>query len=101
MYFSPKALFLFSGDDVKNVFQAIQRLSGNDERFIIQICDVLNKVFSKGREIEEMKQKIKDFREKADTTEDQTDNQSKLKEIKYYDITLEHPCCASHTSVFY
>lgn len=59
-------------------FQAIQRLSGNDDQFIIQICDVLNKVFTKGKEIDEMKQKIKDFREQADTTDDQHDNQGKL-----------------------
>ena len=64
---------------VLELFQGIQRLSGNDERFIVQICDVLNKVFSKGREIEDMKQKIKDFREKAETTEDQPDNHGNLK----------------------
>ena len=75
-------------------FQAIKRLSGNDERFIIQICDVLNKVFSKGREIEDMKQIIKDFREKAFTTEDQPDY--KGTKMKNYDISF----CPIHVSVY-
>lgn len=43
-------------------FQAIRRLSGDDEHLIKKICEIINKVFCKGKEMEKMMEDLKDFR---------------------------------------
>lgn len=45
-----------------SIFQAIRRLTADDEQLIKKICEIMNKVFCKGKEMEKMMEDLKDFR---------------------------------------
>lgn len=45
--------------------KAIRRLTKDDEQFIKQLSDILNKVFYKGSELDQMMEKLNDFRKLA------------------------------------
>lgn len=45
--------------------KAIRRLTADDEQFIKQLSDILNKVFYKGSELEQMMENLNDFRKLA------------------------------------
>lgn len=45
--------------------KAIRRLTADDEQFIKQLSDILNKVFYKGSELDQMMEKLNDFRKLA------------------------------------
>lgn len=42
--------------------QAIRRLTADDEQLIKKICEIMNKVFCKGKDMEKMMEDLKDFR---------------------------------------
>lgn len=46
-------------------FQAIQRLTDYDGQVIQRICTILNQLFCKGQEFDEMMEELKRFRETA------------------------------------
>lgn len=46
-------------------FQAIQRLTGYDGQVIQSICTIMNRLFCKGQEFDEMMEELKRFRETA------------------------------------
>lgn len=45
--------------------KAIRRLTKDDEQFLKQLSDILNKVFYKGSELDQMMEKLNDFRKLA------------------------------------
>lgn len=45
--------------------KAIRRLTKDDEQFLQQLSDILNKVFYKGSELDQMMEKLNDFRKLA------------------------------------
>ena len=51
------------------LLQAIQRISDNDEKLIIQICDNINKVFYNANDLNNIQERIKDFQKKEGETE--------------------------------
>lgn len=45
--------------------KAIRRLTKDDDQFLKQLNDILNKVFYKGSELDQMMEKLNDFRKLA------------------------------------
>lgn len=45
--------------------KAIRRLTKDDEQFLKQLSDILNKVFYKGSELDQLMEKLNDFRKLA------------------------------------
>lgn len=44
------------------LFQAIRRLSKDNVKLMEDTCDILNRVFTKGKDMETMMEKLKDFK---------------------------------------
>lgn len=44
--------------DLDILFQAIERLSSNDPKLMQSSCDIMNKVFTKGKDLQKMIEKL-------------------------------------------
>lgn len=44
------------------LFQAIRRLSKDNVKLMEDTCDILNRVFTKGKDMETMMEKLKDYK---------------------------------------
>lgn len=60
-----KRIRMHCSQDVLFWFQAIQRLTAHDGQVIQNICTILNRLFCKGQEFDEMMEELKKFRETA------------------------------------
>lgn len=73
---------------LKHVFtllcKAIRRLSSEDVKLIEDVCDVLNKVFTKGEIMEEMIQELRVFQKNARKWEELCQSEGKANQIMIY-----------------
>lgn len=51
------------------LLQAIKRLSKDDVKLIEETCDILNRVFTKGKDLENMMEKLKDYKKEQKLNE--------------------------------
>lgn len=64
--------------------KAIRRLSSEDVKLIEDVCDVLNKVFTKGEIMEEMIQELRVFQKNARKWEELCQSEGKANQIMIY-----------------